>query len=314
VARPLPADNSSDSAPAWVAIGDVVGVVWDIMVGREGFTFESVNGALAGWCAGSGPPVMLLHGGPGLSFSYLDELAAELASEFRVASFQQRGLEPSTVQGPFTMAQAIEDAVCVLDGLQWERSLVVGHSWGGHLALRILAAHPGRLRGVLAVDPIGVVGDGGMAAFEAEVIARTPRSARERAKELDDRAMAGEGTVEESLESMRLVWPAYFADPEEAPAMPAMQVSIEAYAGLIGQITEDTDSVAEQLAKGIVPFGVIAGAASPVPWGRAARTTAELSPHAFLDVVPDAGHFIWLEAPGRVRTAVKRLGDTADTR
>jgi pimeloyl-ACP methyl ester carboxylesterase len=281
------------------------------VVGREVFTIESPSGALAGWSGGSGPSVLLLHGGPGLSFSYLDELAAELASEFRVASFQQRGLEPSTVEGPFTMAQAIQDAVSVLDGLEWERALVVGHSWGGHLALRIAAAHPERLVGVLAVDPVGVVGDGGVAAFEAEVIARTPRNARERARELDDRAMAGEATAEEDLESMRLVWPAYFADPEGAPAMPAMQVSVEAYSGLIGEITTDTDRVAEQLAKGIVPFGVIAGAASPIPWGQAARMTAELSPRAFLDVVPVAGHFIWLEAPGRVCTAAKRLIDTA---
>jgi len=301
--------------PRWVSGGDsdVLGVVWAGVVGREVFTIESLNGALAGWSVGSGPPVLLLHGGPGLSFSYLDELAAELASEFRVASFQQRGLGPSTVEGPFTMAQAIEDAVCVLDGLQWERALVVGHSWGGHLALRIAAAYPERLVGVLAVDPIGVVGDGGMAAFEAEVIARTPRDARERARELDDRAMAGEGTAEESLESMRLVWPAYFADPQDAPAMPATQVSIEAYSGLIGQITEDTDRVAEQLAKGNAPFGVIAGASSPIPWGQAGQATAELSPRAFLDVVPDAGHFIWLEAPGRVREALKRLSDTAAT-
>lgn len=278
------------------------------------FTFESVNGTLAGWSAGSGPPVLLLHGGPGLSFSYVDELGAELQSEFRVASFQQRGLGPSTVEGPFTMAQAIGDAVCVLDGLQWQRALVVGHSWGGHLALRILAAYPERLLGVLAVDPIGVVGDGGMAAFEAEVIARTPRKDRERAQALDDRAMAGEGTPEESLESLRLVWPAYFADGEGAPAMPPIEVSIEAYSGLIGQITEDTDRVVEKLANTAVPFGIIAGAASPVPWGQAARATAELSAGAFLDVVPNAGHFIWLEAPGRVRAAVKDLSETAVTR
>ena len=212
------------------------------------------------------------------------------------------------------MAQAIEDAVCVLDGLGWERALVVGHSWGGHLALRILAAHPERLLGVVAVDPIGVVGDGGMAAFEAEVIARTPRKDRERARALDDRAMAGEGTPEESLESMRLVWPAYFAAPEDAPAMPATEVSIEAYSGLIGQITEDTVRVADELANATVPFGIIAGAASPIPWGQAARETAELSPDAFLEVVPNAGHFIWLDAPGRVLAAVKRLSETAATR
>jgi pimeloyl-ACP methyl ester carboxylesterase len=280
------------------------------VLGREVFTFESVNGALAGWSAGSGPPVLLLHGGPGLSFTYLDGLGVELAADFRVAAFQQRGLEPSTVEGPFTMARAIEDAVCVLDGLQWERALVVGHSWGGHLALRILAAHPQRLLGVLAVDPIGVVGDGGTAAFEAEVIARTPRKDRERARELDERAMAGEGTPEESLESLRLLWPAYFADPDDVPPMPPIEVSIEAYSGLVGQITEDTDRVAEELTRISVPLGIIAGAASPIPWGQAARETTELSPGAFLEVVPNAGHFIWLDAPGRVRAAVKRLSAT----
>jgi pimeloyl-ACP methyl ester carboxylesterase len=43
------------------------------------------------------------------------------------------------------------------------------HSWGGHLALRLAAAHPERLLGVLAVDPLGIVGDGGMAAFDTEM-------------------------------------------------------------------------------------------------------------------------------------------------
>jgi pimeloyl-ACP methyl ester carboxylesterase len=289
----------------------VFAVVWASMVGHDTFTVDSVNGALVGWCGGAaGPRVLLLHGGPGLSFAYLDELAAELESNFEVASFQQRGLEPSTLEGPFTMAQAIEDVVCVLDGLQWDRAFAVGHSWGGHLALRVAAAHPERLLGVLAVEPIGVVGDGGVAAFEAEIIARTPRAARERARELDDRAMAGEATPEESLESMRLVWPAYFADPENAPPMPDEKVSIEAYSGLIGQITTDTDRVAAELAKGDVPLGIVAGAGSPIPWGQAARASVELSPRAFLDVVPNAGHFIWHEAPGRVRAALGRLSES----
>jgi pimeloyl-ACP methyl ester carboxylesterase len=284
------------------------------MVGREAFTADSANGELRGWSMGQGPPVLLLHGGPGMSFGYVDELGAELASDFRVACFQQRGLGPSTVEGPFTMAQAIEDVVRVLDGLQWEQALLVGHSWGGHLALRILAAHPERLLGVLSVDPVGVVGDGGTAAFEAEVVARTPPADRERARALDDRAMAGKGTTEESLESLRLVWPAYFADPEHVPAMPELQVSIEAYSGLTDEMTKGTDRVAAEVARAAVPFGIIAGAASPIPWGQAARATTDLSPRAFLDVVPNAGHFIWLEAPGRVRAALKRLSQTAEMR
>ena len=281
------------------------------MVGRETFTVDGVNGELAGWCAGSGPPALFLHGGPGLSFGYADGLVAELESSFRVASFQQRGLRPSTLEGPFTMAQAIDDVVCVLDGLGWERAFVVGHSWGGHLALRIAASHPARLIGVLAVDPVGVVGDGGVAAFEAEVIARTPGDARDRARELDERAMAGDGTPEESVESLRLLWPAYFADPENAPPMPDTDLSVEAYSGLIAEMGTELDSVAAQLASGDVRFGIVAGAGSPIPWGQAARATVELSPRAFLEVVADAGHFIWIEAPGRILSALRRLSDGA---
>jgi pimeloyl-ACP methyl ester carboxylesterase len=253
--------------------------------------------------------VLLLQGGPGLDYVYLDGLAAELEPEFRVASYQQRGLEPSTLDGPFTIAQAIEDVLAVLDGLGWERALVVGHSWGGHLALRVAAAHPGRLLAALAVDPIGLVGDGGMAAFEAELISRTPKGARERAHALDERAMAGEGTAEESLESLRLLWPYYFADPSRAPEMPPLQMSVAAYSGVIGQISVGTDAVAAELAKGDVRYGIIAGAASPIPWGQAAQLTVELSSHAFLDLVPEAGHLIWLEAPGRVLAALRRLRD-----
>jgi len=281
--------------------------------GRESFIAAVSEGALGGWVSGEGGPVLLLHGGPGLSFSYLDGLAAELEGEFRVASFQQRGLEPSTREGPFTVAQAVDDVVSVLDALEWERPLVVGHSWGGHLALRFAAAHPQRVLGSLAVDPIGVVDDGGYAAFGAEIIARTPKEARQRAQELDDRAMAGQGTIEEALESLHLVWPAYFADPENVPPMPDLAISLEAYSEIVSEMTSGTDRVATILANGQVRYAIVAGAASPIPWGQAAQATTELSPHAFLEVIPDAGHFIWLEAPGRVLAALRRLSHNLAT-
>jgi pimeloyl-ACP methyl ester carboxylesterase len=275
--------------------------------GRDAFTIAVTGGSLGGWLTGTGPPVLLLHGGPGLSFEYIDELGDELATGFHVAAYQQRGLEPSTLNGPFTIAQAVDDSIAVLDGLGWERALVVGHSWGGQLALRLVAAHPNRLLGVLAVDPLGVVGDGGLAAFEAEMTARTPAKDRERHRELDDRAMDGDGTQEDFLESLRLVWPSYFADPDNVPPMPPIRLSIEAYSGIINDVIADTDRIAAALAATDVPYGVLAGGASPIPWGQAARATAELSPRAFLKVVPAAGHFPWLDEPGCVRAALERL-------
>jgi pimeloyl-ACP methyl ester carboxylesterase len=274
---------------------------------REAFTVEATGGTLGGWVVGDGAPVLLVHGGPGLSYEYLDGLADELGTRVRIAAFQQRGLAPSTLAGPFTISQAIDDVIAVLDGLGWPQAVLVGHSWGGHLVLRTAAAHPDRLLAVLSVDPIGVVGDGGTAAFEAEMVARTPKEGRARAQQLDERAMSGEGTADDGLEGLAIMWPAYFADPENVPPLPPIRLSVEAYSGLNDEMTEGLEEIAAALATGSVPYGVVAGAGSPIPWGQAARTTAELSPRAFLTVVPAAGHFPWLEVPGSVRTALQRL-------
>ena len=139
---------------------------------------------------------------------------------WRRISYTQRGLAPSTTDGPFTVAQHVADAVAVLDALGLEDAVVLGHSWGGFLAAVLAMEHPDRVRGLLLVDPLGIVGDGGYERFEAQLVARTPEDARAKADELDQRAMAGEGTEDDALESLRLVWPAYFNDPATAPPMP----------------------------------------------------------------------------------------------
>jgi pimeloyl-ACP methyl ester carboxylesterase len=281
------------------------------VIERSTFTATVDGRTLAGWVVGDGPPVLLLHGGPGLRYDYMEPLIAELQTDFRVAIFQQRGLEPSTLEGPFTIAQAIEDVVCVLDALDWSLALVVGHSWGGHLALRLAAAHPERLLGMLAVDTLGIVGDGGRAAFEAEMLARAPRAGRQRVLELDELEKTRELTTEERLESRRIIWPSYFADPENVPPMPPYVSCRDAYIGLTGELSEGTDEVSAALATGAVRYGVIAGGASPFPWGQAARATADLSSSAFLKVVPGAGHFVWYEASGAVSTALQRLTNSS---
>jgi pimeloyl-ACP methyl ester carboxylesterase len=277
------------------------------MAEREVLSVAADGGSLGGWIAGEGPPVLLLHGGPGLNHTYLDALGGELTAEFRVASYQQRGLDPSTLEGPFTVAQSIADAVAVLDGLDWPRAWVVGHSWGAHLALRLAAEHPDRLLGALAVDPIGVVGDGGNAAFEAEMSARTPMERRSRAKELDERELAGEGTDAEFREAMEIWWPAYFADPQRVPPMPPMRTSVPAYAGISAELLDGLDEVAARLAGEQCRYAVLAGAASPIPWGQAGLASAELSSRGSLIVVPGAGHFPWFEQPGCVLAALRQL-------
>jgi pimeloyl-ACP methyl ester carboxylesterase len=254
-----------------------------------------------------GPPVLLLHGGPGLSYEYLDGLAGEIGPGYRVAAYQQRGLAPSTVEGPFDVARAVADAVAVLDALGWERAWVLGHSWGGHLLLHLASAVPERLHGGLAVDLLGGVGDGGTAAFEAELTRRVPAEAAARANELDERAMRGEGTPEEMEESLRLLWPAYFASPDDTLPFFSPRTSLPAYSGLWESLTAELPRLEAALPGVTVPLGFLAGAASPMPAGEATAATARAIPGAWVDIVDGAGHFPWHERPGCVRSALDRL-------
>jgi pimeloyl-ACP methyl ester carboxylesterase len=255
--------------------------------------------------------VLLLHGGPGVSFEYLDGLAEEIGAGFQVAAYQQRGIQPSTLEGPFAVEREVADALAVLDALSWEHAWVVGHSWGGHLLLHIAVTAPERLDGGLAIDPLGAVADGGSEAFEAEMLRRIPERDRQLAEQLDEQAMRGAGDPEAALESMRLAWPAYFASSDHVMAFRDTRVSVPAYAGLLESLVTALPLLESALADLKVPLGFLAGARSPMPHDQAAGATARAIPAAWLEVIEGAGHFPWFERPGCVRTALQRLTGAA---
>ena len=198
------------------------------------------------------------------------------------------------------------DARRVLDALGWQRAYVVGHSWGGHLALHVAEAMPERLLGVLAVDPLGPVGDGRWPEFDEEMFRRTPEPVRARARELDELSMAGAVDDELALEGMRLVWPAYFADPERAPPMPEFGYASERSAEMVPSIQAELPALEAGLPQIRVPVGFVHGSRSPMPLA-ASTDGAERIPGAWVEVVEGAGHFIWVEAPGAVRASLRRL-------
>jgi pimeloyl-ACP methyl ester carboxylesterase len=270
------------------------------------FTTHDDGPSIGGLRAGNGPPVLLLHGGPGLGFDYLGDLAEELAYENDVAWYQQRGLAPSAVEGPYSVALDVEDARRVLDTLDWQKAYVVGHSWGGHLALHVAEAMPERLLGVLSVDPLGSVGDGRWPEFDEEIFRRTPQSVRERAREIDELSTAGAADDELALEGMRLVWSAYFADPENAPPMPDLRLASARSAEMLPSIFAELPALEAGLPGIRVPVGFVHGSRSPMPVA-ASTDAAERIPGAWVEVIDGAGHFVWVEAPGAVRASLRRL-------
>jgi pimeloyl-ACP methyl ester carboxylesterase len=205
------------------------------------FTATTLQGPIAGSVHGEqeewAGTVLLMHGGPGLT-DYIAMLGAELAG-WRWITYQQRGHAPSTTQGPFTVERHVADAVAVLDTVGADQVIVLGHSWGGHLAMHFALSHPERVAGLVIIDPLGAVGDGGGQDLGAQLHERLLPGAAERFAEVAERLAGPKATDEDFLESLALVWPGYFADPPTAPAIPAaIRASLAAYAGTSASVGE----------------------------------------------------------------------------
>ena len=93
---------------------------------------------------------------------------------------------------------------------------MIGHPWGGHLAMHLAARHQDRLLGLVAVDPLGAVPDGGASDLDRILAERVPPELAARAQEPGQRAMAGEGTPGDALEGLAIVWPGYISAPGKA--------------------------------------------------------------------------------------------------
>ncbi len=273
----------------------------------DSFGVDVEGGQLRGSLRGAGPPVLLLHGGPGLSWDYLQPVVDELADGYRVAVYQQRGLAPSTARAPYDVAVQAADAVAVLEALEWERALVAGHSWGGHLLLHVLADHPERVSGALIIDTLGGVGDGGEAEFDAEMIRRMPPEDVARAEQLELEAIAGRGSERDQMESMRLFWPTYFANPAVPSPFPGFRSSVEAYSATFESLHRELPGLAGRIAGVTVPTVFLHGAGSPMPVTASSDTARAIGPAARVEILGRAGHFPWLERPGTIRAALDRL-------
>lgn len=97
---------------------------------------------------GAGLPVVLNHGGPGVSDN-LKPVAEMLEDLALVHRYDQRGSGRSRSAGAFDVGSLVADLDALRQHWGHEQWLAGGHSWGAHLALFYALEHPDRTLGVI---------------------------------------------------------------------------------------------------------------------------------------------------------------------
>ena len=102
---------------------------------------------------GTGEPVLLIHGSH-IARSYLPLLAQrELVERYSLIRYHRRGFLGSTpVRGSLSIVEQAADAAALLEHLQVGPAHVVGHSYGGAIALQLAADAPERVQSLVLLE------------------------------------------------------------------------------------------------------------------------------------------------------------------
>ena len=138
--------------------------VWIVFEGFQRARVNTIDAEINVVHAGSGPPVLLLHGFPQTSAMW-HRIAPELAHDHTVVVPDLRGYGDSSRppsgadHAAYSFRDMAADQLAVMEALGYEEFAVVGHDRGARVAHRLTLDHPAAVTRVALLDilPTGYV-------------------------------------------------------------------------------------------------------------------------------------------------------------
>jgi proline iminopeptidase len=257
------------------------------------------------------PPVVFLHGGPGQGSEHFDALAGPfMERQLRMVYFDQRGSGQSErpANGDYALSTLVEDIEALRQALGVPKIALVGHSFGGLLALEYGAKYPDHVSHLVFVDGLWDtrlqcrLRAGRLAELRPEAYARVrgdttaPDGTRRSDCELEFRALRG---AEREAYTTALMFP--------DPAVAARMDSVNNARGIrnTGELSRALFSAgllqyrftaqSRLTMPVLVVGGRFDGAAAPMGMRELARGL----PNARFVEFERSGHFVYLDEPDR---------------
>ena len=279
-----------------------------IALAQDG-SFVSAGVQLYYRSAGAGVPAVLLSGGPGFEVDYMTPVGDFLPADYRRVFLEQRGTgrsRPATLAPEsLTLQTVVADLEALRQHLKQDRLFLVGHSWGGMLAMAYAAAYPDH------VDRLILIGSGGPTLefgqwFDDNIRARLRPEDLEARSYWQEAAKRGVDRDKAALEEVRAITPGYFFDRTKALAFAAQLkdgvLHQDVSSLLFADLAKHYD-VRQGLKKLDRPVLIVQGHQDPIG-DKTAEDIHALIPRSTLSYINKAGHFTWLEQPEEFRRSI----------
>ena len=277
-------------------------------------TFRTADGRVLSYRREGAGPLLVCHpGGPGFSARYFGDLAG-LGAHFTLVLLNPRGSEGSDRPAD-RRAYETSDYVSDVDELRaqlgLEQMILLGHSHGGVVAAAYAAAHPERVERLVLASTLARFAAEQEAAMQADMDAKAGEPWYEDAKAALDDEQEGRFETDEELAALALrEFPFYFARYDEAG-----EAYLETLRGevpvadallLFNNEIVSTFDLRPELSRITAPSLVITGEADFIT-GPVCAADFDTIPNRKTVLLPECGHFIFIEARDRFRDEVAQF-------
>lgn len=278
---------------------------------KQGYVMMQ-DGKLFYQIVGKGDPVIVLHGGPGLDQGYLLPHMATLAKKHQVVFYDQRGSGRSTFahidEQHITTDQFVEDLESLRKALGFAKVTLVGHSWGGFLAMKYAIKYAANLNKLVIMSSLPITSSGFHDLIEA-VEERVKPSAAEIEKILDSDEFE-EGDPDIVSRYYSIYFKHYMYNPNDFTKI-NMQLEPQGVASgvVVSEILEEEIftkyvDLTSSLKKLKIPTLIIQGEQDVVPM-HTAKEISKAIKGSKLVVLKQCGHAPFIEKPQEWLEAVE---------
>ncbi len=252
---------------------------------------------------GKGLPLIVHHGGPGLDQTVIAPHLSPLARHLQLICYDHRGSGRSAAPrgpDPYKIDRFVGDLDALTKALEVRPFALLGHSFGGIVALHFALAHPELLTHLILVSTPASHD------FIQDVEEALP-------SQLEQEALAELSSFQESepsdhimRRSLELLAPIYFHDPARVSELGLDSVQFSPETQAVWESLEGFD-LRPRLSEIQVPTLVIAGDSDLSVTPERARETADALPHGKLLVIENSGHYPFIEQPEAFLSGVLRF-------
>lgn len=244
-------------------------------------------------------PVVCVNGGMIYDHSMLWPALSPLAATRQIILYDQRGRGASSAP-PDPPSASIEDDAADLVALRralgvrrWD---VLGHSWGGGIAMLAAAADASGTRRLALVDSVGPTSDW-LGPLRRAVLARLTGAQRDAVAAIAEEALFAPDPEIHSRYA-RAVYPAWFADHEMSIRFTPPDARSETGSAVLARLRREGYDWRPRLRALSVPTLVVHGEEDALPVAVSLEISNSFA-HARRCVVPSSGHMPFWEAPER---------------